>query len=77
MNRGDFLSKNLLDKILILSEVADIIGTTESNILDLIKRERIPQSYYRLKKSKRKKRGVYIFDESIIEYHEKNLKVIK
>lgn len=68
------MAKSFLDKVLILSEVAEKTGTTEANILKLIERNRIPLCYFRLRKSSTKKLGTYIFDESFIEYHEKNLK---
>jgi hypothetical protein len=67
------MTKNILDDIMVISEVAEATGTTASNIRHLIGRGRIPQFYYRLKKSSYDKKGAYVFHKSFIEYHKKNL----
>lgn len=68
------MNKNILEQILLLSEVAEITNTTESNILDLIKRERIPHCYYKYRKASNKKLGTYVFNRDFIKYYNDNLK---
>ena len=68
------MSKNILDDILTLPQVAESVGTSEQNIRELISNKRVPEYLYSYKVSKNKRRGIYIFLIEFVEYYEKNLR---
>lgn len=68
------MNKTILNKVLILSEVAEMIGTSEQNLTDMIKNGRVLGCHYRLRKAKNKSRGTYIFHEDFLEYYNNHIR---